>query len=89
MLSLCLFVRKRTNNHYRERKKSSENIKREVFIEGKGAIIWGLHDFERNTEKRHFHRGLKNMKVRTFFQEKRSGESCFSKKLRFAQFWDL
>ena len=52
----------------------------------KGAIICGLHDFERNTEKRHFHRELKNMKVRTFFTEKRSGESCFSKKLRFAQF---
>ena len=49
----------------------------------KGAIIWGLHDFERNTEKRHFHRGLKNMKVRTFFTEKRSGESCFSKKITF------
>ena len=55
----------------------------------RGAIIWGLHDFERNTEKRHFHRGLKSMKVRTFFTEKRSGESCFSKKLRFAQFCDL
>ena len=52
----------------------------------KGAIICGLHDFKRNTEKRHFHRGLKNRKVRTFFTEKRSGESCFSKKLRFAQF---
>ena len=55
----------------------------------KGAIICGLHDFERNTEKRLFHRGLKNTKVRTFFTEKRSGESCFSKKLRFAQFCDL
>ena len=49
----------------------------------KGAIICGLHDFERNTEKRLFHRGLKNTKVRTFFTEKRSGESCFSKKMRF------
>ena len=49
----------------------------------KSAIICGLHDFERNTEKRHFHRGLKNTKVRTFFTEKRSGESCFSKKMRF------
>ena len=52
----------------------------------KGVIICGLHDFKRNTEKRLFHRGLKNTKVRTFFTEKRSGESCFSKKLRFAQF---
>ena len=49
----------------------------------KGAIICGLHDFERNTGKRLFHRGLKNTKVRTFFTEKRSGESCFSKKVRF------
>ena len=49
----------------------------------KGAIICGFHDFERNTEKRHFHRGLKNMKVCTFFTEKRSGESCFSKKITF------
>ena len=55
----------------------------------KGAIICGFHDFERNTEKRHFHRGLKNMKVRTFFAEKRSGESCFSKKITFCTIFGI
>ena len=40
----------------------------------KGTIIWGLHDFERNTEKRHFHRGLKNTKVRTFLLGKGKGK---------------
>ena len=49
----------------------------------KDAIICGLHDFERNTEKRHFHRGLKNTKVRTFLRENTQETVCFSKKMRF------
>ena len=79
MLSLCLFVRKRTNNHYRKRNKSSENRKKWGFYWVKGPIICGLHDFERNTEKRHFHRGLKNMKVRTFLQKNALESRVFRK----------
>ena len=49
----------------------------------KGAIICGLHDFERNTEKRLFHRGLKNTKHALFFKKNTDFSLCFYEKVRF------
>ena len=49
----------------------------------KGAIICGLHDFERNTEKRLFHRGLKNTKHALFFKKNTDSPLCFYEKVRF------
>ena len=70
MLSLCLFVRKRTNNHYRKRKSHLKNRKKWGFYWVKGAIICGLHDFERNTEKRHFSQRAEKHESTHFFCRK-------------------